>query len=118
MRDVLVLPNRSRNVQKLDAIELLGSDNSFVECSSIQIPAVKYDSEIFCVRYEGFRQIFCLKNLILFMGLLEDIQAQIEKRSLSGGGWASRNGGRAEVETTCYALLALDPDREPALPVG
>ena len=61
-----------------------------------------------------FRQIFCLKNLIPFMGLLQDIQAEIEKRSLSGGGWTASNGGRAGVETTCYALMALSADQETA----
>src|SRR5215510_9755294 len=61
-----------------------------------------------------FRQIFCLKNLILFMGLLEDIQAEIERRSLSGGGWTAGNGSRAGIETTCYALMALAADQEPA----
>jgi Prenyltransferase and squalene oxidase repeat len=61
-----------------------------------------------------FRQIFCLKNLIPFMGLLQDIQAEIETRSLSGGGWTAGQGSRAGVETTCYALMALDADQEPA----
>lgn len=42
------------------------------------------------------------------MDLLKDIQAQIEARPLPGGGWASRNGGRAVTETTCLALLAID----------
>ena len=32
---------------------------------------------------------------------------EIEKRSLSGGGWASGTGTRAGIETTCYALMAL-----------
>src|SRR5262245_44764300 len=41
------------------------------------------------------------------MELLEQIQAQIEERSLLSGGWASGNGRRAGVETTCYALMAL-----------
>jgi hypothetical protein len=41
------------------------------------------------------------------MGLLEDIQAEIEKRCLPGGGWASGEGRRAVIETTCYALMAL-----------
>ena len=48
-----------------------------------------------------FRQIFCLKTLFLFMGFLEHIQLEIEKRSLSGGGWATGNGHRAGIETTC-----------------
>ena len=48
------------------------------------------------------------------MGLLQDIQAEIEKRSLSGGGWTASNAGRAGVETTCYALMALDADQETA----
>jgi hypothetical protein len=54
-----------------------------------------------------FRQIFCLKNLISFMGLPEDLQAEIASRSLPRGGWASGNGSRASVETTCYGLMAL-----------
>jgi len=41
------------------------------------------------------------------MGLLRDVQAEIEKRSLSSGGWASGDGGRAGIETTCHALMAL-----------
>jgi squalene cyclase len=41
------------------------------------------------------------------MGLLEDIQAEIEKRCLPSGGWASGNGRRAGIETTCYALMTL-----------
>jgi hypothetical protein len=58
-----------------------------------------------------FRQIFCLKNLISFMGLLGDIQAEIEARSLPNGGWAARTGNRASVETTCYGLMALHDRR-------
>ena len=54
-----------------------------------------------------FRQIFCLKNLISFVGLVRDIQAEIESLSLPKGGWASGNGSRASVETTCYGLMAL-----------
>ena len=54
-----------------------------------------------------FRQIFCLKNLISFLGLLRDVQAKIETRSLPMGGWTTGNGSRASVETTCYALMAL-----------
>ena len=54
-----------------------------------------------------FRQIFCLKNLISFMGRVEDIQAEIERRSLPRGGWASGNSSRASIETTCYGLMAL-----------
>src|SRR6266498_2213255 len=41
------------------------------------------------------------------MGLLRRVQVEIEQRSLSGGGWASGNGARASIETTCYALMAL-----------
>ena len=41
------------------------------------------------------------------MGLFRDLQSEIEKRSLSGGGWPAGNGGRAGIETTCYALMAL-----------
>ncbi len=41
------------------------------------------------------------------MGLLTRAQEEIEKRSLSGGGWAAGNGRRAGMETTCYALMAL-----------
>jgi len=54
-----------------------------------------------------FRQIFCLKRLNSFMGLVEDLQTEIEGRSLPRGGWASGNGSRASVETTCYGLMAL-----------
>jgi hypothetical protein len=54
-----------------------------------------------------YRQIFCLKILVPFVGLLRDIQAEIEIRSLPGGGWASGNGRIAAVETTCYSLMAL-----------
>src|SRR5262245_24117087 len=64
-----------------------------------------------CMRV--FRQIFCLKNLISFMGLLADIQAEIERRRLSSGGWGSGNNSRAGIEPTCYALMALR-DREAA----
>ena len=48
------------------------------------------------------------------MGLLEHVQVQIEKRRLSGGGWASGNGRRAGIETTCYALMALHGRQAPA----
>ena len=41
------------------------------------------------------------------MGPLTRLQEEIEKRSLSGGGWATENGQRAGIETTCYALMAL-----------
>jgi hypothetical protein len=41
------------------------------------------------------------------MGLLEGIQTELEKRCLPGGGWASGSGKRAEMETTCYAVMAL-----------
>jgi hypothetical protein len=54
-----------------------------------------------------FRQIFCLKILILCMGLRSDIQSEVERHSLPSGGWASRSGSRAGIETTCYALMAL-----------
>src|SRR5262245_39589779 len=48
------------------------------------------------------------------MGALERIQAEIENRSLSGGGWASGNSRRAGIETTCYALMALHDRRSSA----
>ena len=41
------------------------------------------------------------------MGLLTRIQVEIEKHALPGGGWTRGNGGRAGIETTCYALMAL-----------
>jgi hypothetical protein len=41
------------------------------------------------------------------MGIFEQLLAEIEKRCLSSGGWASGNGRRAGIETTCYALMAL-----------
>jgi len=48
------------------------------------------------------------------MGSLRIVQEEIEKRSLSGGGWASGNGRRAGIETTCYALMALHDRPRPA----
>jgi hypothetical protein len=42
------------------------------------------------------------------MGVLTRIQTEIEKRSLSGGGWASEISDRAGIETSCYALMALN----------
>jgi len=41
------------------------------------------------------------------MGLLRDIQADIETRMLRTGGWPFERGGRPAIETTCYALMAL-----------
>src|SRR5262245_50571104 len=67
------------------------------------------EAPLICKRV--FRQIFCLKTLFLFMGVLEYLQAEIEKRSLSKGGWASGNSRRAGIETTCYALMALHDRR-------
>src|SRR5438128_11952996 len=48
------------------------------------------------------------------MGPLRRAQEEIEKRSLSGGGWATGNGRRAGIETTCYALMALNDRQAPA----
>ena len=48
------------------------------------------------------------------MGLLEELQMEIERRTLSGGGWASGNALTAGIETTCYGLMALRHDQEPA----
>ena len=48
------------------------------------------------------------------MGSLRRVQEEIEKRSLSGGGWASGNGRTAGIETTCYALMALHDRQAPA----
>src|SRR5437773_10059738 len=48
------------------------------------------------------------------MGSLRRVQEEIEKRSLSGGGWATGNGRRAGIETTCYALMALHDRQGPA----
>src|SRR2546426_4234766 len=48
------------------------------------------------------------------MGLSRDLQSEIEKRRLSIGGWPSGTGGRAGVETTCYALMALRDCQGPA----
>jgi squalene cyclase len=45
------------------------------------------------------------------MGLLEHLQAQIEKRSLAGGGWSTGGSHKAGIETTCYALMALHDRR-------
>jgi hypothetical protein len=61
----------------------------------------------------ALRQIFCLKILNQRMGLLREIQLEIEKRSLSRGGWASGNGHAATIETTCYALMALRDGQSP-----
>jgi len=41
------------------------------------------------------------------MELLEQVQVEIEKRSLYDGGWASGKSRKAGIETTCYALMAL-----------
>ena len=41
------------------------------------------------------------------MGPFTDLQSEIEKRSLSRGGWPSGNGRSAAIETTCLALMAL-----------
>jgi len=41
------------------------------------------------------------------MGLLNDLQSEIERRSLSTGGWANGTASRAGIETTCFALMAL-----------
>jgi len=41
------------------------------------------------------------------MGPFTDLQSEIEKRSLSSGGWPSGNGRSAAIETTCLALMAL-----------
>jgi hypothetical protein len=59
------------------------------------------------------RQIFCLKILIPSMGLLEDVQLEIARRRLSGGGWAKGTASTAGIETTCYAAMAMGK-REPA----
>ncbi len=48
------------------------------------------------------------------MGLFRELQSEIEKRSLSSGGWSGGNGGRAGIETTCYALIALGDHQGPA----
>lgn len=45
------------------------------------------------------------------MGFLSDLQSEIAKRSLPGGGWASGPGGKAAIETTCYGLIALADDQ-------
>jgi hypothetical protein len=41
------------------------------------------------------------------MGTLEHLQVEIEKRCLPDGGWASRSSRGAGIETTCFALMAL-----------
>jgi len=46
------------------------------------------------------------------MGLLRDLQAEIETRSLASDGWPSGNGRTASVETTCNALMALSEEQE------
>jgi hypothetical protein len=60
------------------------------------------------------RQIFCPKSLIFSMDLLEELQMEIERRTLSGGGWASGSARTAGIETTCYGVMALRHDQEPA----
>ena len=45
------------------------------------------------------------------MGLLREIQTEIEARSLSRGGWSTGNRGSPAIETTCYALMALGGDQ-------
>src|SRR5437773_644245 len=45
------------------------------------------------------------------MGVLRDIQAEIETRILHSGGWSGGNSGRSALETTCYALMALADDQ-------
>ena len=47
------------------------------------------------------------------MGLLEQLQSEIEGRTLPGGGRASGNGRTVGIETTCYALMALRVDQGP-----
>ena len=46
------------------------------------------------------------------MGLLTELQAEIEARSLARGGWAVKDRGTASIETTSYALMALADDQE------
>src|ERR1051326_2835180 len=48
------------------------------------------------------------------MGLVGDLQEEIEVRALPKGGWASGSASRAAVETTCYALMALHNRRSAA----
>ena len=48
------------------------------------------------------------------MGPFQRVLEEIEKRSLSGGGWTCGNGRRASIETTCYALMALNDPQTPA----
>jgi len=45
------------------------------------------------------------------MGLLRNLQAEIERRSLPNGGWPSGKGETPVIETTCYAMMALADDR-------
>ena len=44
------------------------------------------------------------------MGLLKNLQGEIERRSLPNGGWPSGSGETPVIETTCYALMALAGD--------
>jgi hypothetical protein len=48
------------------------------------------------------------------VGTFRDLQSEIEKRRLPGGGWASGRGRTAVIEPTCYALLALGDREGPA----
>src|SRR5438093_3662800 len=45
---------------------------------------------------------------------LRDLRSEIERRSLSSGGWPSGNGPTAGVESTCYGLIALHDHHAPA----
>ena len=42
------------------------------------------------------------------MGTLEHLQVEIEKHCLPDGGWSSRSSRGEGIETTCFALMALD----------
>ena len=46
--------------------------------------------------------------------LLRGLRSEIERRSLSSGGWPSQNVPAAGVESTCYGLMALHDHNAPA----
>jgi len=48
------------------------------------------------------------------MGLLKNLQGEIERRSLPNGGWPSGSSKTPVIETTCYALMALAGDEAPS----
>src|SRR5262249_47513009 len=48
------------------------------------------------------------------MALVEQLEIEIERRTLSGGGWAGGSGSSAAMEVTCLGVMALRSDQERA----